>query len=593
MRGSPVAEAQAVRRRPWADPRWVIGAAAALWGAALAWSAAAGRVLYADGAWYVLVHLFNPHRFNDYDFQRSFASFVSQAPMLFAQRFGAEKVAVYAALYSFGTFWIPAIAMLAALVLARRQPALFAANAFAIVVWGFGTNYINTEANLLFGLVWLAATILALDRPAPILRGFALPLIGLVLLRTYEGMLLVGPILALFAALAAHRAATELERIGLVLAGLLFALGAVIGLGGFLSPRDPANAAGFLSSVPLYLGNPQALLGAAALSAFVAIVFPAPRLRLGAAALSALFGVGYLVAMYRLEGYYAFTIYYNNRGFMVLSLPAFIGALAAVAWRRPRWLAAGPADGFAFLLVPLAFAVAGDMMGTVRWGRYIDAFCEVLASPGSPQERLARLKAAPVQTGWAWINPSMSVLLRERGSNAIVANDPGMYEPFDATRPVRIRERGICAAPLFGATAPDAMDFQLSFVGAKPSASVAEVTGLSSPEAWATWSDGPVVEVRFARPLPRAFDLKVRVATAFGANRGAPVKVRVGGVERAFAVDSEPYETTLRFDDVGEARAITFTIPHPQSPAETGKGADVRKLGLAFVSIAVEPRPQP
>ena len=150
------------------------------WGLALTYSTLTGRVLYADGAFYVLVHLFTPNRFNDYDTQRSFASFISQAPILFGQRLGVDTASSYAALYSVGVFVFPAAAFLAALFLGRKQPLLFAANAVAIAVFGFGTNFINTEANLLFGLVWLAVTIMALDRAAPCFaalccRSFASP----------------------------------------------------------------------------------------------------------------------------------------------------------------------------------------------------------------------------------------------------------------------------------------------------------------------------------------------------------------------------------------------------------------------------------
>jgi hypothetical protein len=575
-------------------PAWVLAIAAAMWLAALGYAAVAGRVLYADGAWYVLVHLFTPHRFNDYDFQRSFASFISQAPVLFAQRFGADNVSTYAALYAFGIFGIPALMMLAALFLARRQPALFAANAAAIAIWGFGTNFINTEANLLFGAVWLAGTILALDGPAPVLRGFVLPVLGLAMLRMYEGMLLAGPVLALFAAISARRAAAEQERIGLTLAAFLFFGGAVVGLGGFLSPRDPSNAAGFLASVPAYLRGPQALLMVCALAAFAAAVSRgAPRLRIAGAVASAGFGIAYLAAIGRLEGYSAYAIYYHNRSFLVVSLPLFVGALLLAREFRPRWFEPGPPVGYGWCLVPLAFAVAADLIGTMRWNRYVGEFCAILEAPLSPAERLARLKSAPVQTGWAWINPATSVLLRERGSNAIVLNDPGNFEPFDARKPVHIKERGFCQAPLVGKPLGTVPSQELSFTGAGPGPELAGASGLSRPEGWATWSEGPLVTMRFARPLPADFDLRVRIAAAYGANRGAPIKVVVGGKEQTFIVDKEPFETTLRFAGTGGENAVTFAIPHPQSPTEAGRGDDPRKLGVAFLSLSVLPRAKP
>lgn len=549
--------------------------------------------MYGDGAWYVLVHLLTPFRFNDYDFQRSFASFISQAPILFGQRMGLDSSASYAALYSVGAFVFPAVAMLTALFLSRTQPVMFAANGFAIVVYGFGANFINTEANLFFALVSLAATIIALDRIAPILRGFILPIVSFALLRSYEGMLLVGPILALWAVVAAGRAGTERERFGFTLAGLLFLLGAVIGLGGFLSPRDPGNASSFLGSAFRYLRNPQIFLFLSAALAFSTICFSAPRLRLVCAALSAVFGITFLVAMTRLEGFYSFDVYYHNRSFMVLSLPVFVGLLFAVHCRRPQWLLAhGPRDAYAILLLPMTFAVAGDVLGTYRWAAYVREFCAVLDKDMSPSERLQTLRRSGARTAWPWTHPTMSLLLRDRGSVAMVTNEPGFFswEPFDPAKAPSIGYLGFCQSPLLGRTRQDSFQTPMMFTTARFPEYVAGVTGLSTPEGWGTWSEGAMVVIRFSRPLPRSFDLVLRLGMAFGGNRNLPIKVHAGEREQSFVVDREPYETTLNFRDIGEAATLSFTIPRPESPVERGEGNDSRKLGIGFVSLLVVPR---
>jgi hypothetical protein len=116
------------------------------------------------------------------------------------------------------------------------------------------------------------------------------------------------------------------------------------------------------------------------------------------------------------------------------------------------------------------------------------------------------------------------------------------------------------------------------------------VSGLSNPEGCATWSEGPIVEIRFARQLPQTFDLTLRIASAFGGNRGLPVKVRADASERSFVVDREPIEVTIPFHGVGDATSLSFVIPRPEPPLELGKGNDPRKLGIAFVSLVVVPR---
>ncbi|HUF80599.1 MAG TPA: hypothetical protein VMN03_05630 [Burkholderiales bacterium] len=571
--------------------RMVVWIVVGAWIAALAYSTLSARVLYGDGAWYVLVHLLNPHRFNDYDFQRSFASIISQAPILLGQRLGVDRVPAYATLYSLGIFIFPAIASMFAAFLARRQPLLFGANVLAIVVYGFGANLINTEANLLFGFAWLSLTILALDRPAPFLRGILLPILAFAMLRMYEGMLLVGPILALWAMIAAGRAGNDRERLGLALAGFIFFAGAVVGLGGFLSPRDPSNASGFLSSAFAYLRNPQLFLLLSGMLGLAALAVANAPFRWALVTASVACGLAFVGAMDRLEGYYGLDIYYYNRSFLVLSLPVFAAVLLAVWVVRPRWLGAGSQERYAVMLVPVLFAVAGDVLATHRWSSYVHQFCLVLERDTQPLERLELLKRSGSTTAWSWTHPTMSLLLREQGSTAMVVNEPGKssWQPFEPAAAPSIRNRGLCESRFLGSTRAS-FAVPINFAKGKHPSYVAGVSGLSGPEGWATWSQGPTVEVRFEDELPESFDLTVRVAAAFGANKNKEVRVRAGAAERRFVVDSEPFETTLTFREVGDATAITFTIPEPQSPKEIGLSADPRKLGLAFVWMRVTPR---
>jgi hypothetical protein len=575
------------------DARTVLAGVALGWAIALAYAALAGRSLYGDGGWFVLVHLVTPFHFNDYDFQRSFASFVSQAPILLGQRLGLGGAADYAALYTVGAFAIPAAALWSALAVARRQPALFAAIAFAIAIYGFGTSFINTEANLLFGLVWLAVAILALEAPAPFLRGFALPAIGFALLRAYEGMLLVGPVLALWAMLSSLRPHSEGERIGLVVAALFFVLGAVIGFGGFLSPRDPANASSFIGSAFAFLGNPQCLLLIAAALGTAAACATARAMRIGCGVATALFGCAYVIAIARLQGFYGFDVYFRNRAFMVLCLPLFVGAILAVHRLRPSWLSARPApSAYALAAMPIAFAIAADMVGTYRWVQYLRAFCDVIEHQASPLERLQALKASGARTAWPWTHPTLSVLLRERASTAMVVNEPGAFgwEPFAPDKAPAIAYQGVCQSPLLAGRRSDSFVVPVSFQQARFPAYVERITGMSTPEAWGTWSDGARVELHFARELPRSFDLELRVATAFGDNKSLPVRVRAGEREQSFVADREPLDARLEFRDAGAARSIAIEIPRPESPAERGSGADVRKLGIGLVSLRIVPR---
>lgn len=421
------------------------------WSAALAFSTFSARVLFGDGALYVLVNLQQPSRFNDYDFQRTFASLIAQAPVLLGQRIGVREVEDFAALYSLGVFGVPAAAMIAALYLSRSQPGLFAIIAVAIPVFGFGVNFINSETNIYFGLVWLAAALLALPGLPRWWRGLALPLIALALLRTYEGMLLVGPVFAAWAFLEARESTSARDQVGLGLAAFLFMVGAIIGLGGVLSPRDPGNSLNFLKTGLQYLANPQAFILASGVAALAAVFLPVrSKAFAGCALVSLLAAAGFLVAMTRLSGYFAYGVYYQNRGLLVLSLPFLMLALFLVHRFRPGWLLR-PLSPYAYapLLIPITFAIAADMQGTARWRDYVARFCAVLGADAAPAERLTMLTSSGVMTGWPWTHPTLSVLLRGEQSGAMVVNPPGQYEPFDHRSPAPFYYRGLCAGNSF------------------------------------------------------------------------------------------------------------------------------------------------
>lgn len=432
-----------------ARPPIVLLGIAIAWLAALAFSTLAARVLYADGAYYVLLNLVTPFRFNDYDAQRTFASFLTQAPVLFGQKMGIDSVSAYAALYAIGCFALPAAAMLVSLFLARNRPLLFAANAFGTVVFGFGANFINTESNLLTGFAWLCATLLALESRPRALTALGLPLLAFAMLRMYEGMLLVGPVLAWWAYEASTRTRDDVLRVSLFVSSLLFALGAVIGFGGFVSPRDPGNASSFLRHAVLYLRNPQALLLLSAAMGVVVALSPRGGLRWGALAASAIAGWMGFSGMATLRGYLGYEVYHQNRSFLALFLPVPIAGLYA-AWRwRPEWLGETPASFPQFaaaLWIPMAAAVATDVAGTVRWMQYMGEFCTVLAAPMTEKQRMDALYDGPFVTGWTWTHPTMSVLLRARGSDAMVPNRPTPWEPFPSVQAPRIPHRGACEA---------------------------------------------------------------------------------------------------------------------------------------------------
>jgi hypothetical protein len=414
------------------------------WGLCLLISALVCRSLYADGAYAVLELLRAPGHYIDYDAHRSFASYATQTPVLIGQWLGVEQVAIYAALYTAGVHALPAALFLTALALAVRTPMLFAVTGAAIVIFGFGANFINTEANVFLALAWLAAVILVLPGRRPVLRGFLLPSLAFLSLRVYEGMLLVGPVLAIAAYVSSRKTDDAHERIGLTFAAPCFLLSALIGFSSLIAPRDPGNAAGFVVIAFRYLSNPQVFALGAALCSLAAIAPIPARARLALTVASAAFAGAFVWQMIRIDGYYAYGLYYYNRSFLVCLLPLAITALFTVHRLRPAWLGQALPDGAGIaIVIPFAAVVAVDLMGSARWLAYERSFCKILEQP-PPANGIEQLKQSGAVTGWGWTHPALSILLRERGSTAIVHNDAAPWQPFDPDVPIALAYHGAC-----------------------------------------------------------------------------------------------------------------------------------------------------
>ena len=85
----------------------------------------------------------------------------------------------------------------------------------------------------------------------------------------------------------------------------------------------------------------------------------------------------FVLSINMVNGYYGYTIYYQNRAFLVVLLPVCIALVGAARFYMPASLPQ-TRPRYALLLIPFAAAAYGDLLGSYRWDRYVTAFCEVL-----------------------------------------------------------------------------------------------------------------------------------------------------------------------------------------------------------------------
>jgi phosphoglycerol transferase len=110
------------------------------------------------------------------------------------------------------------------------------------------------------------------------------------------------------------------------------------------------------------------------------------------------------------------------------------------------------------------------------------------------------------------------------------------------------------------------------------------------PEPWGAWSIDRKVVFKFAKPLPRRFDLEL-TARAFGPNANKDILVHVGEQSSKFQLPATfpKFETRkIRIDNPNRLSEISIDIPKPVSPKDLGLGDDGRSLGIGFSMMHIK-----
>ncbi|UJB21364.1 MULTISPECIES: DUF7024 domain-containing protein [Lysobacter] len=113
---------------------------------------------------------------------------------------------------------------------------------------------------------------------------------------------------------------------------------------------------------------------------------------------------------------------------------------------------------------------------------------------------------------------------------------------------------------------------------------VRAMRGLSHPEPFGRWSDGPQVTIELDREVSGSVRVMIEAA-AFGPNAGQTTVVRLGTVERSTSFDSTSVRRTLEFCNVPPTRELVIRIAQPTSPQALGISQDRRQLGLALTQL--------
>ncbi|WP_338442404.1 hypothetical protein VZG28_05425 [Synechococcus elongatus IITB4] len=204
------------------------------------------RGLYADGSFF-LFNILSGQGYWNFDHARSFAQIATQTPVVLAIKSGEVNVNHLVYLHSFGLIGIPILAwFFSCLIHIKSDLFWFFSTAFSITYLTSGFFSIG-EYNLAYALTAYCLAILLTDKKLNFFYLLGLVLSSLILVKSYESMVFLGPLLFLFALRRYQATVSNLnrtnEKIVILTSSFLFLLSSSFAALSIVYPRDPSNLA--------------------------------------------------------------------------------------------------------------------------------------------------------------------------------------------------------------------------------------------------------------------------------------------------------------------------------------------------------------
>ena len=219
----------------------------------LAYAIVTARSLYNDGAYYFL-RVLQANGFTEMLFSRGHAGYLYQLPVVLALRLGITNLEVLQAAFGVGCFCAWPVAMWLCYRLARQH--------FWLVVLAAGMAYLNAafvavgEHIVAHAFFWPVVFVLLFVQPLTKFAAAVLLVSSLILLRSYESMLFLGPVLAWFAFRRAQREPGTAGRVICLVSAVILLLAVPIAVDGMLHPCTSSSAHSFKTGMLHLLAAP-------------------------------------------------------------------------------------------------------------------------------------------------------------------------------------------------------------------------------------------------------------------------------------------------------------------------------------------------
>jgi hypothetical protein len=415
------------------------------------------RYYFADGAAYFF-RILERGDFLAFDWQRQFAQYATQFPVVAALKLGVTWRALLSALFGAGLYAPYFVSLLLChRVLRDREPQLMAFPLLAYATASFDSSFsIVSEAHVIAAVFWPMFFYIYVREQFKLMDLLTLLSLCVLSVLTYASTVLLAPLLLVGVARRLVASTRDLRRNlywGAVALALIAAF--LFGLEALIFPRDPANrqsAVTALSYLKDYL--PVIFTGVTFLGVvtMAAIPGPAPAARRRVVALLAATALAFVAAALIQPELIRPADDFHARVLLVL-VPAALGAIALVYVLRgvrlgeDRW-----AGVFQVIRIAVVFQLLWQANATYQWYGFYQAFQDEISSHHGllpfedsllARDRVGLQTLRPMIMGWT--NPLMSVVMARDGEvNALLlAPADEALRPIDPSHPPDLSRYGI------------------------------------------------------------------------------------------------------------------------------------------------------
>lgn len=403
----------------------------------------AAKGLYADGS-YFLVDILSSKGFLTHLKARFFALLVTQAPVVLAMEAGVYDLNALIRIHSLGLIAIPLGFWISALLIQTKT--CF----FWLFVAAFSVSYLSSgffaigEFNIAYAMVAFCASILLKESIGKI-GGAALVLTAIILARSYEAMIFLGPLLSIICIFRLLRDTHESKyfKSALIVSAFLFAADSTLSLWSVMFPHNQYALAAATDLRPALKSEHFIYLASMGLLFLTSWFFNIRHLNKFVIGTALLVSITYVsnADYWDLPSlHYQFRIVSGGMLAIVIAFSAFHYFSFELNSKATGSLNLTSTSIVVLLFVSLVYPFCCYTFGYIGWMKTFEQ--EVVSRTGMvPFEntkipcarRVSELNALYC---WQWTNPSLSQLLRINNAGAIILSsrdidwpDPSHIDP--------------------------------------------------------------------------------------------------------------------------------------------------------------------